>query len=161
MIFHALPLELRAEFVRLNPTLFPQSEGRNQNFDYPPLAITLLTFFEERFDAGFELLQMVVDTFPVGIEGVPDISELYLAPGELPESQGRELIPLGTMTQELLVFGRENFTTSGLRSLKRSSSEGQGPETQVLDSNFIAQATDILANVDQTEVGRKWLDSIF
>lgn len=113
MTFHALPLPLQAQFVLEHADLYPAFEGRSHHFNYPALAATLLNFFEERFGAGFELLQLLEGAYPASLEGVPPLQELYVSEGEDVEG-GTDSIPVGRGTLTLLSFSRESFVFRGL-----------------------------------------------
>jgi hypothetical protein len=157
MTFHALPLELQAEFVRLHANLFPKIEGRGRWFDYNALAAALLDFYEERLSMGFNLLQMVETSYPSSIPGVPDISGLYLSAGSIENERSPQMIPLGLTVGDLLSFGQESYVTGGLFAFAAKESGSKSSP----GSGFIADARAALEESSQSMGGRKWRDSIF
>jgi hypothetical protein len=80
ILFHALPLEIQAAFVRDHAALYP-SLTQNENYDYAVLSTALVQYLTAKLNLCFDALAMLQDAYPQEIAGIPAFNELYVGPG--------------------------------------------------------------------------------
>ena len=138
-LFHALPLEMQAEFGRQHADLFPN--GRRLR--YTRLAETLIAYLEDTLAEHWQLFGALQAKYPSNLEGMPPLEQLWLTNGN-----GSARLRSGGIR-----FGSDVIALHGILGRLVSPSPDAG-------SSLLAECRTQLETADPGD-GREWTDQIF
>ena len=144
-LFTALPLAVKAEFVRRHIEAFPLTSEESIH-NYTDLAHLLITFIQERMIEPLRMLATMAHLHQDSTgKGLPDLDNLYLADGSDPESKRVQPIAIGK-------------TCVAVHDMLKANRLFLAPEGEM---SLLEEALQQLRNADVETENKKWNDPIF